>query len=287
MTARFRAMACDVVVEGAGDGSLARIVRLFRSRERALSRFSTTSDLSRLNEAPGHEVLVSDVLAGAIGDALAAARATGGLVDPTIAASLITAGYDRDFRQILSSDGHVAPRPAGPAGRVAEVELRGRLVRRPPGLLLDLNGVVKGRAVDDALALLSGPGFVSAGGDVAVASPTTVGLPAGDAATVRRGGIATSGTLTRSWRRGNRVVHHLIDPRTGSPSTSGWAAVTVAAGSCLGADVAAKAAFLLDADGPSWLDERALPGRFLRSDGGVVVNDSWRSSMGAPARRTA
>ena len=33
--------------------------------------------------------------------------------------------------------------------------------------------------------------------------------------------------------------------------------------SCLGADVAAKAAFLLGAAGPAWLDVRGIPGRFV------------------------
>ena len=37
---------------------------------------------------------------------------------------------------------------------------------------------------------------------------------------------------------------------------------------------AAKAAFLLSAYGPAWLDERKLPGRF-RAGGEVVVNRAW------------
>ena len=37
----------------------------------------------------------------------------------------------------------------------------------------------------------------------------------------------------------------------------------MSAATCLQADIAAKAAFLLGEDGPEWLDERALPGRFL------------------------
>ena len=47
------------------------------------------------------------------------------------------------------------------------------------GVQLDLNGVVKAAAVDDALRLLSGPGFVSAGGDLATTRPLDVALPGG------------------------------------------------------------------------------------------------------------
>ncbi len=49
----------------------------------------------------------------------------------------------------------------------------------PRGVVLDLNGVVKSLAVDDALTLLSGPGFVSAGGDLATNAPVPVSLPGG------------------------------------------------------------------------------------------------------------
>ena len=41
----------------------------------------------------------------------------------------------------------------------------------------------------------------------------------------------------------------------------------MSAGTCLQADVAAKAAFLLGHDGPAWLDARGLAGRFLPEDG--------------------
>jgi hypothetical protein len=45
------------------------------------------------------------------------------------------------------------------------------------------------------------------------------------------------------------------------------------------ADVAAKAAFLLGAGGPAWLDVRGLPGRFVAAAGDVVVNLAWQRSL--------
>ena len=51
----------------------------------------------------------------------------------------------------------------------------------------------------------------------------------------------------------------------------------MSAGSCLEADVAAKAAFLLGPDGPAWLDARGLAGRFLPEDGPAVPNDVWNA----------
>src|SRR5207253_38048 len=85
----------------------------------------------------------------------------------------------------------LCPGPAAP-GRWRSVRLAGRVVARPPRLRLDLNGVVKALAVDDALALVEGPGFVSAGGDVAVRGGAVVGLPRGGSVRVEDGGVATS-----------------------------------------------------------------------------------------------
>ena len=55
--------------------------------------------------------------------------------------------------------------------------------------------------------------------------------------------------------------------------------MTACGSSCLAADVAAKAACLLGDDGPDWLDERGLPGRFLRDDRSVHENGCWRASL--------
>jgi len=78
--------------------------------------------------------------------------------------------------------------------------------------------------------------------------------------------------------RGGAVQHHLIDARIGRPATSRWTEVTVVAPTCLAADVAAKAAFLLSDDGPGWLDERRLAGRFL-AGGVAMTNRTWRESF--------
>lgn len=273
-THRFRAMGCEVVVGGATRDDAAAIERLFATLEASLTRFRPDSDLERLNRSPSEATIVSPLLATALDDALRAASATNGLFDPTIAAALAAAGYDRTFAEI-------EPGPGGdplPAGRWREIRLSGLLVRRPAGLRLDLNGVVKGRAVDDALALLEGEGFVSAGGDLATRGELVVALPGGGTVTLHSGALATSGVTTRAWDRadGSRA-HHLIDPATGAPADVRWACVTVCASTCLAADVAAKTAFLLGDDGPAWVEQQALQGRFL-AETDVVLAGGWPES---------
>lgn len=227
-------MGCEVVVAG---GDLARTAAVLERWEAAFSLFRPESELSRVNRSPARVLAVSSLFARALEVALDMAAVTEGLVDPTL------------------------------CGRWPEVVVSGGLLSRPPGLALDLNGVVKAVAVDEAAAAFDGPGFVSVGGDLAVRGPVDVALPAGGAIRVLSGGLATSGTASRG--------EHLVDTATGSASESCWEQVTASGATCLDADVAAKAGFLLGADGPEWLDARGIPGRFVGGDDEIVENAAW------------
>src|SRR6185437_6010713 len=126
--ARSRAMGCDVAVAGGDPAAIAAILERW---EAAFSLFRHDSELCRVNRSPGRVLVVSSLFAGALEVALEMATATEGLVDPTL------------------------------CGRWTEIVLSGRMLSRPPGLTLDLNGVVKALAVDEAAATLDEPGFVS------------------------------------------------------------------------------------------------------------------------------
>ncbi len=182
----------------------------------------------------------------------------------------------------------LARRPTPPPRRsrvvpsLETVSLRGRMLLRTEPLVLDLNGVVKGRTVDDALALLGrGLGLGrrrprhdrlrSASGCLAAARSPSTRAASPPAVPASAAGAAAA-----------LVQHHLIDPATGAPARTPWRDVTVAAGSCLAADVAAKAALLLGAAGPSWLDRRGLAGRFVDTRASCV-NESWRTRSGSAA----
>jgi thiamine biosynthesis lipoprotein len=240
---RFRAMGCDVAVAGADAAAVAAVLERW---EAAFSLFRPESELCCMNRAEAQVLAVSPLFAQALRVALDVAEETEGLVDPTL------------------------------CGRWPEIVLAGRLLSRPPGLALDLNGVVKALAVDAAAATLDGPGFVSVGGDIAVRGPVDVALPAEGSVRVVAGGLATSGTASRG--------AHLIDIATGEPSESPWEQVTASGASCLAADVAAKAGFLLGERGLEWLDERGVAGRFVALDGEVLENALW---SGATREATA
>ena len=235
---RFRSMGCEAVIAG---GDPEAVTAVLERWEATFSLYRPDSELSRVNRSPARLLVVSPLFARALQAALDAAVATDGLVDPTLGRGL------------------------------ARVRLGGRMLVRPPGLELDLNGVVKALAVDDAVATLGCDGFVSVGGDLAVNGAVDVALPGGDAIRVVEGGLATSGIETRG--------RHLIDPATRKPSLARWQQVTVSGASCLAADVAAKAAFLHGDLGPDWLDARGMAGRFVAADGEALQNETWQRAV--------
>jgi FAD:protein FMN transferase len=273
---RFVSMGCEVFVGGATREVCAGIEEVFRARDRTFSRFVADSELNRVNACAGRTVPVSSSFASMLSLALDVARDTLGLVDPTLSLALEAAGYDKDFRS-LYDDG--SKPTGGPKGSWESVQLVDRHLCFPSSVRLDLNGIVKAKTIDDSLALLSADGFVCAGGDLAARGDIVVALPAGGTVQLVRGALATSGTDRRRWTRGGTTQHHLIDPRTGAPSRSRWRQVTACGATCLAADIAAKAAFLLDDDGPGWLDEHRIPGRFVEEDGTVLLNDAWPRSL--------
>ena len=169
-------MGVDVLVCGATDDEHAAVQRLFDEHDRVFSRFRAASELNRVNRDSSEVVVLSPLFADALRTALGAAAATDGLVDPTLGGAIVAAGYDRDF-SVLADD----ERPVGPSvpGRWRRLRLSARLLSRPPGIALDLNGVVKALAVDAALGLISGDALVVAGGDVATRGGAVVGLPGG------------------------------------------------------------------------------------------------------------
>jgi thiamine biosynthesis lipoprotein len=278
--------------------------------DRACSRFRDDSELSRVNAAAGRPVPAGPMLMDALDAALRAADLTGGLVDPTLGGVITDLGYDRDFAAVRraaatgAQPGHPARHVAlarRPSWREVGVDRAAGTVTVPAGASLDLGATGKAFAADRAAlhaAELAGSVLVSIGGDLRIA-----GAPAPDGWTVRvadshaapqdaqdtqtvllhDGGMATSSTTVRRWKRGTSSVHHLLDPRTAAPAEVVWRTVSVTAASCLDANTASTAAIISGEAGPAWLERVGLPARLVRTDGRCRYVNGWPVPVETPA----
>ena len=145
----------------------------------------------------------------------------------------------------------------GPRGADLRGELRG-------GFLVNLGGDIA----------VSGPA-PDGGWQVALDDTTEADFVDWPVISLRTGGLATSSTAVRTWYRGIREVHHIVDPRTGDMAEPVWRAVTVVAESAELANAASTAAIVLGRDAPRWLAERGLPARLMSRELLPVYVGDW------------
>ena len=288
--------------EGLGRATTA-VTEVLEDVDAAYSRFREDSELSRLNASAGRVVRVSPLLATAIDAAQRAARLTDGAVDPTVGEAIRVAGYDDDFSRITADRGPVNLRAwRVPGWKAIRFDRRSRVVMLPDGVELDLGATGKALAADLAAraalqAAAAGGVLVSLGGDIAMAgTPPSGGWRIhiaedsrercdsdGEVICLPAGGVATSSTTVRRWRRGNAVLHHIIDPQTSLPATGPFRTVTVAAATCLDANIASTAAIVHGETAIDWLLHRNLPARLVENDGTIHYVGRWPDPSGIAA----
>jgi FAD:protein FMN transferase len=273
---RFRAMGsdCHVVVVGGRGELLDLAARRIADLEQRWSRFLPASEVSMMNGLAGVETVVSWETFELVARAIDAWRDTGGAFDPTVLTALAAAGYDRSF-ELMASLGDAVPEAALPAPGCSGVvldECRGSVLM-PGGVAFDPGGIGKGLGADIVTRELIEAGasgaMVNLGGDLSCAgtgpgnAPWSVGIADPfaldlDVATVAigTGGVATSTTLRKTWVRGGRRLHHLVDPSSGRPMRGPYVAVTVLAACAWRAEAAAKA--VMACGRSAWPEESTL-----------------------------
>lgn len=229
----------DIVIDGLDPRSAQRAMdRAFAEMQRLealLSRYREDSVVRRIDAASGkHAVAVPAEVMAILQSAVRVYRESGGAFDPTVGAlagwrfepghqaAPPAAEIARELRKVGGRDLHLDPK-AGTAF----------LVR--PGMALDLGGIAKLPILNAGLRVLEREGVVNAlvngGGDVLAMGrlsgrPWRVGVrdpraPAqllGVIAVDGYGVVASSGDYERAFLRGGRILHHVLDPKTGWPT---------------------------------------------------------------------
>jgi thiamine biosynthesis lipoprotein len=294
-TSRLTAFAGTAIVGCAEPARLDAVLDSVRATvdafDSACSRFRDDSEVSALNAAGGEPMHASPVLLDAVEAALRAARLTDGDVDPTIGAALIALGYDRDFAEL--SDRRTVSFVRVPGWRTVRVDRDARTITVPKGVVIDLGATAKALAADRAAAAAheaAGCGvLVSFSGDLAIAGEhppggwqvrvtddhrSGVDAP-GQWIALTGGGLATSSTTVRRWRASGAQMHHVLDPGSGRPAPEVWRTVSVAAVSCLDANIASTAAIIRGHRAPGWLESLGLASRLVSADGNVTHLAAW------------
>jgi thiamine biosynthesis lipoprotein len=266
-----------------------------------LSHYRPQSELSRLGGessriAPTEPVAVSNDLWTVLVAADRISRASQGAFDVTVG----------PYVRLWKRSAYLRTLPT--AARLAEarervgydklvLDCRLRTVRLlAPGMRLDLGGIAKGYAVDQALAVLRDQGIASAlvdgGGDIAVGEPPPggdhwrIGLAGGG----RRGppqtlgltarAVATSGADYRYVEIDGKRYSHIIDPATGLGLTH-WLTVSVVAADCMTADALASAVSVLGIERGLAL-VTTFPGAEVRIVDARGTEDAVHASSGFP-----
>lgn len=199
-----------------------------------MSDYRSSSELMRLCERAGDGwIAISPELFYVLARAQAVAARTGGAFDVT-AAPLVRLWRRARRRGELPSSERVAEARALTGYRLLRLDAkrrRARLVK--PGMRLDLGGIAKGYAADEALAtlrrheitraLVAASGDIRAGDAPPDAAGWRVGVAGLDGANappletllLRNAAVSTSGDAAQSVTIGGVRYSHILDPRTG------------------------------------------------------------------------
>jgi FAD:protein FMN transferase len=299
----FRAMNTDVtgIIGTTEDNrflaerALYRVELLFNIIEHTLSRFQIDSELCNLNKSGSSPFVASQMLFEVVNAGIESARITEGLFDPTILPNLLAAGYNCSFEKMPQERPPVIfdPSPRPNHWRQIRLNMKNHIIQLPDDCSLDLGGIGRGWAVDQACLILQCfPDFaLDAGGEIRVHGRQVgnatwrVGVddpfhPGIDMTTLHltEGAICTSSTVNRRWIMDGKILHHLIDPRSGHPSKNGIIAVTVTADTAVLAEVLAKAMLIA---GPK--TGLQLMAKFPASRGLIVMENGEVLTFGREA----
>ena len=282
--------------------AFARIAAL----DKALSDYDPESELMRLcDRAGGPAMKVGDDLFDVLARSVAMAERSGGAFDPTIAP--VVRLWRRARREKKLPERAALERARSLVGyKKITLDRTSKSVRLEPGVKIDLGGIAKGYASQEAVRTLRTMGIsrslVAGAGDIVVGDPPpgeegwSVGIAPLDAPgpnrpeiflRLRNRAVSTAGDAERYVEIGGVRYSHIVDPKTGLGQTE-RTSVTVVAPDGATADALDTAASVLGPEEGLKLirDTKGAEGLFVRRGAGGEVRSetSGFRAFVAPAR---
>lgn len=253
------------------------------------------SDIARANGAGGESVTLAEESRELLEQALALCTDTDGALDVTIYPIMRLWGFDtksyrvpeaEELAYLLNYVGYGA------------ITLDGNQLTVPAGMELDLGAVGKGYAADRITKLWADLGVTSGllnlGGNIQClgakpdGSDWVIGIrdPADEAATLctvtgRDMAVVTSGSYQRYFEEDGKTYHHIMDPKTGRPSESGAASVSVIGASGLKCDALSTALFVMGQDRAAeyWRQRHDFDFIYYTQDGALLYTSGLEGRL--------
>lgn len=221
--------ADETTAKRAATAAFARVAHL----NQMMTDYDPESELMRLSRSPvGVPVRVSDELFEILAESQRIAKFSGGAFDPTIGP--VVRLWRRARRiEALPTPEQLAAARTGVGWEKLQLDARGKTVTLlAPNMQLDLGGIAKGYAADQALKTLRAHGInaalVAASGDIAIGTAppgqsgwrVSIGTPFQREGAVRdlmlaHAAVSTSGDSEQFVTIGGTRYSHIVDPRTG------------------------------------------------------------------------
>lgn len=222
-----------------------------------MSPYIATSEVAKINQfAAQKPVSVSKELIQLIKKSLYFSALSAGAFDITFA----SIGFQYDYRQQKKPDDETIRQQLDSINYQNLQISQNTLKFKHAGMSIDLGGIAKGYAVDNAIQILKQCGIqqamVSAGGDSRILGdkrgrPWMIGIqhprkqdaialsiPLNDSA------ISTSGDYERYFLSNNERIHHIINPATGKSAHKSWS-VTIIGADATTTDALSTTVFIL------------------------------------------
>jgi thiamine biosynthesis lipoprotein len=278
-------------LRSAGEQALDEIDRL----EDQLSLYRAHSEIADLNRRAGRQaVKITPRLFNLLEHAKKLSAETEGAFDITIAPLVECWGF-MDGTGRIPDDDTLAEARAKVGMDLVQLDKANSTVRfLHDGAMLDLGAIGKGYAVQEAAELLREAGITSAllhGGTssiyaigrppeadawmVAIENPTAPNSPPIATIPLKDESLSVSAVWGKSFSSGGRTYGHVLDPRTGQPSSAGLLAAVVVP-SATEADALSTALLILGPSGIQHIRQLRQPLRAL-----VLSEDQGRLSVTA------
>ncbi len=246
------------------DGKLAKTAmqkafREIRRLEKMMSIHIPNSEVSKVNQAAGKDpVAVSKELMAVIQRSLFWSEKTAGAFDITIGPAQELWNFDAPSLPLKNSITDAIEKID-----FKKIQLEEQKIYLPKkGMRLNLGAIAKGYAVDKAIDILKENkiqnALINAGGDLKSIGKRSdqlnwkIGLQHPRTSesllasfSISNNAVATSGDYQKYFEQNGKRYHHILDPKTGSPATTGSMSATVIAKNVMDADALSTAIFVL------------------------------------------